>query len=107
MSTWFVSRHRGAVEWAAQQGLLIDHAVAHLDLAALREGDIVIGTLPVNLVADVCDRGARYLHLSLRLPAEARGRELSAEELRNFDARLEEYQVCRRPEPLDILGRTR
>ena len=56
-------------------------------------GDVVIGTLPVNLVAEVCARGARYLNLSLDLPPEARGRELTADELETFGARVEEYRV--------------
>ena len=49
--------------------------------ASIAPGDTVIGVLPVNLAARICERGAHYLNLSLDLPAEARGRELSADEL--------------------------
>ena len=73
MTTWFVTRHPGAIEWAARQGLRIDRHVAHLDPASIAPGDTVIGILPVNLAARVCERGARYFNLSLELPAEARG----------------------------------
>ena len=45
------------------------------------EGDTVIGTLPVNLAAEVCARSARYLHLSLEVPREVRGRDLTADEM--------------------------
>ena len=93
MTTFFITRHPGAVEWARRQGLAVDRQLAHLDPQAIHPGDIVIGILPVHLVAQVCARGGRYLHLSLDLPAEARGRELSADELEQFGARLEGYVV--------------
>ena len=93
MTTLFVTRHPGAVEWAARQGLHIDRHVAHLDPASIAPGDSVIGILPVHLAAQLCARGARYLHLSLDLPAAARGRELSADELDAYGARIEGYEV--------------
>ncbi|GIX15053.1 MAG: hypothetical protein KatS3mg118_3012 [Paracoccaceae bacterium] len=88
----FVSRHPGAVEWARRQGIVAE-AVHHLDPSAIRPGDTVIGTLPVHLAAEVCARGGRYLHLVLDLPPEARGRDLSAEEMDRHGARLQECQV--------------
>lgn len=93
MTTYFITRHPGAVEWAARRGLVVDRQLAHLDPADIRPGDVVIGVLPVNLAAAVCTRGARFFNLSLDLPAEARGRELSADELEAFGARLEEYEI--------------
>jgi CRISPR-associated protein Csx16 len=93
MTTWFVTRHPGARQWAEQQQIAVDRACVHLDPADVAAGDTVIGSLPVHLAAAVCARGARYLNLSLDLPARARGRELSAEELGEFNARLEEYRI--------------
>ena len=93
MTNWFVTRHPGAVEWAARKGLQIDRHVTHLDPATVAPGDTVIGILPVHLVARLCLRGARYLHLSLDLPATARGRELSADELEAYGARLQAFIV--------------
>lgn len=93
MTTLFVSRHPGALDWAAGEGLVVDRVVAHLDPAILQPGDVVIGTLPIHLAARVCARGGRYLHLSLELPPDWRGRELSAADLRRFGARLEEFRV--------------
>lgn len=93
MTTYFVSRHPGAIEWARRHGATVDQQVAHLDPQIITQNDTVIGTLPVNLAAEVCARGAQYLHLSLDLPAEARGRELSAEELEQYGARLERYII--------------
>jgi CRISPR-associated protein Csx16 len=93
MTTLFVSRHPGTREWAAEEGVAVDAVIAHLDPDTLQRGDIVIGTLPIHLAARVCQLGGRYLHLSLELPSDWRGRELSAADLRRFGARLEEYRV--------------
>lgn len=71
MTVYFVSRHPGARDWAAAEGIVVDEFIAHLDVTKAHAGDVVIGSLPVNLAAEVCARGARYLHLSLDLPAEA------------------------------------
>jgi len=93
MATWFISRHPGAIDWATNQGLPIDRHVSHLDPTQVQTGDTVIGSLPVHLAAAVCQRGARYLNLSLDLPEHWRGRELSADELRQCKARLEGFDV--------------
>ena len=95
MTTWFVTRHPGAVEWAARRGLAVDRPVAHLDIDEVKPGDTVIGILPVHLAAEVCARGARFYNLSLDVPPEARGRELSADDLERYGARLEGYTVHR------------
>ncbi|WP_296271859.1 CRISPR-associated protein Csx16 [Pseudomonas sp. UBA6323] len=97
MTRWFVSRHAGAHDWLAARGLSVDRQIAHLDPEQIALGDLVIGTLPINLVAALCARGARYVHLALELPAEARGRELSAAELDRFGARLTCYDVRELP----------
>jgi CRISPR-associated protein Csx16 len=106
MTTWFISRHPGAVEWARRSGRAVDRWQAHLDTAQVHPGDTVIGTLPVHLAAQVCARGAHYLHLSLDLPAPWRGRELSADDLCTAGARLEAYHVLpgAHPHPPDASG---
>ncbi len=93
MTTWFISRHPGAIEWARQQGLRVDEYLTHLDPARIRAGDTVIGSLPVNLAAQVCEAGARYRHISLELPANLRGVELSAEQLAELGARVRPFDV--------------
>lgn len=95
MTTYFVSRHPGAHDWAVAEGIAVDALVPHLDPANLGSGDTVIGSLPVNLAAEVCRRGARYLHLSLDLPADLRGKELGVEQMRACGARIEEYRIER------------
>ena len=51
MTTYFVSRHPGAVAWAARRGLAVDAYLAHLDPQQIQPGDTVIGILPVHLAA--------------------------------------------------------
>ena len=93
MTTWFISRHPGAVEWARRKSLEVDRYVAHLTATEVQPGDTVIGSLPVNMAAVICTVGARYLHLSLELPAHLQGKELSAEQMDDLSARLQEYRV--------------
>ncbi|WP_295584919.1 CRISPR-associated protein Csx16 [uncultured Lamprocystis sp.] len=95
MTTYFVSRHPGAFEWADAEGITVDHIIDHLDPSIIEPGDMLIGSLPVNLAAAVCERGAHYLHLSLDLPVTLRGRELSAQQMRDCGARIERYLVRR------------
>ncbi|MDP2824002.1 MAG: CRISPR-associated protein Csx16 [Sulfuritalea sp.] len=93
MTVWFVSRHPGAVDWARRRDLGIDVWLVHLDATRVGAGDTVIGSLPLHLAAEVCSRGARFLHLTLGIPAEWRGRELSADELEAAGTRLEQFFV--------------
>lgn len=93
MTRYFVSRHPGAIAWARQQGLAVDAFVPHLDPSAVQPGDVVMGTLPITLAAQVCARGGRYLHLSLNLPHEMRGQELSADQLNALQASLRPFHA--------------
>jgi len=95
MASYFVTRHPGAIAWAARRGIKA-RPVAHLDIARVRPGDVVIGTLPVGIAAEVCARGARFLALELDVPPEHRGRELTPDEMERFGARLSERHVERR-----------
>ncbi len=98
MKAVFVTRHSGAVVWARRQG--IDAVpVTHIDPADFGPGDVVAGTLPVHIAAEICARGAVYLHLSMEVPEALRGRELSAEDMERCDARLERYRIEKRDWP--------
>lgn len=79
--------------WAQRQALSIDRYVAHLATEQIKPGDTIIGSLPVNLAAAICARGARYLHLSMELPEHLRGQELSADQLESLGARLTAYRI--------------
>lgn len=93
MATYFVSRHPGALHWMQQHGPAFDRHVPHLDPAQVQPGDTVIGTLPVNLAAQVCARGAAYWHLVLEMPAQKRGQELSVQELKVLGAALQQFHI--------------
>jgi len=95
MTTYFISRHAGALAWAEAQGFQVDQQLAHFDVDVVKAGDTVLGTLPVNLIAEVNARGGRYFHLTLELPADKRGTEISAADMAQFGARLEEYRAQR------------
>ena len=99
MTTWFVSRHPGALEWIRRQGVAVDRMVPHLDPRDVGHGDTVIGTLPVNRAAELQARGARYVHLALELPPDWRGRELSADDMEAIGACLREYRVTAGDDP--------
>lgn len=91
MTIYFISRHQGAQTWIAQQGIAIDRMQTHLDIDDIVAGDTVIGTLPIQLVAEVCVRGARYLHLTLTLPEHLRGKALTADDMDAAGAKLEQF----------------
>ena len=97
MTTFLVTRHPGALDWARARGIAFDEHVPHLDPEKVGAGDTVVGSLPVHLAAAVCERGARYLNISLDLPASLRGRELDAATLERLNARLESYDVRKCP----------
>lgn len=93
MTVLFVSRHPGALQWAQSEGVRFDRHVAHLDPDEIASGDVVIGTLPVHLAAQVCARGGRYLHLAVAVPACLRGAELTGLDLVRLGARLQRFDV--------------
>ncbi len=95
MTTWFVTRHAGAKQWAQSQGVNVDRLVDHLVMDEVQSGDQVLGSLPVNLVAELNKKGARYFHLTLMLSEELRGKEISAELMQQLGARLEEFFVTK------------
>lgn len=101
MTTWLVTRHPGAIEWIRNQQISIDKQVDHLDIKSISAGDTVIGILPVNLAAEVCLRGGTYINLSTNLPMNTRGREMTSNELDQYEAKLECYAISRIPNPLD------
>ena len=93
MTTYFITRHPGAIAWARQQGLNVDQQLTHLDITHIQAGDTVIGSLPVNLAAQVCERNAVYIHLSLTVPEHWRGQELTVEQMTQCQAQLEQYSL--------------
>ena len=73
MTTWFISRHEGAIEWVKQQNIQIDRFESHLNTSLVQTGDVVIGTLPIHLAAEICQKGAKFYFLSVNVSREQRG----------------------------------
>jgi putative CRISPR-associated protein (TIGR02620 family) len=46
MTTYFISRHPGALKWMQRKQIPFDRHIAHLDVESIRPGDVVIGSLP-------------------------------------------------------------
>ncbi len=98
MTIYFVSRHTGAQDWALRRGFAGVEIISHLKdahIAALAPGDEVWGTLPVNVAADVVNRGAVFRHLYLPLGEAERGLNISADTMENKGAALHRYHVQR------------
>lgn len=99
MTVYFVSRHRGAQFWARyhdREGALplaIDRYVEHFDAATTQAGDVVIGTLPLNAIVQVQQRGGQFVSLDIVTPPQRRGKELSATEMVSLGAVLTPYRV--------------
>lgn len=91
---FFVTHHRGAISWFARTGQRAQKIeMDHFDVGLVQPGNIVIGTLPPQVAAEVCARGGRYWHLTLDLPPGHRGRVQTADEMETFNARLEEFHI--------------
>jgi CRISPR-associated protein Csx16 len=94
MTTWFISRHAGAKKWIEEEsGFKIDKKEVHFNPSVVQKNDKVVGSLPIHLVAEVCAKGAKYYHLTLELKRGERGKELTIDEMREANARLEPYFI--------------
>lgn len=87
--TIIVSRHAGAVEWLRRQGI-VGEVIASADAETVR-GRHVIGNLPMTLAAEA----ASVTIISMTVPPEARGRDLTPEEMDEFGAKLKKFKVLR------------
>lgn len=85
-----VSRHTGAVEWLRQQGIE-GKVISHATVDDVCDKDVV-GNLPLALAAEAASVTVIGFDV---LPAEARGRDLSLDEMREYGAHLEKFQVTR------------
>lgn len=94
--TYFVTRHQGAKDWAERKGFDAE-IVSHFDVKTVEKGDVVLGTLPVHLAAEIWDRQGSYFHLVLNIPADLRGVEMTADKMEELGATLEEFVVLRVP----------
>jgi CRISPR-associated protein Csx16 len=93
-SCWFVSRHKGSIDWINTQNIKVDHYVSHLEQQNYpQRGDTVIGNLPVQLIAQLNQQGVRFINLDLHTPPELRGKELALNEIEQNAPSLSEFLV--------------
>lgn len=87
-----VTRHSALVEYLTELGVVPTGAevVTHATAEQVR-GRHVFGVLPLHLAAEA----ASVTEVTLRVPAELRGVELTLEQVRQFAGPLVEYKVSR------------
>ena len=90
-----VTRHNATVEWLKSTMLDDDVIVvtAHYTPRLAEGFDYVVGILPIQLVAELCAEGIRYYQVTMDVPEEFRGKELTVEQMDQFGARLVQYNV--------------
>ena len=87
-----VTRHPALVEYLTELGVVPagTEVVTHATAEQVR-GRHVFGVLPLHLAAEA----ASVTEVTLRVPAELRGVELTLEQVRQFAGPLVEYKVSR------------
>ena len=91
---YFISRHLGAIEWIKRQAeWQVDCFLPHLEVEQLVEGDVVLGTLPLHLAAEVCAKGAAFYFLQLPQLLPLRGSEYSADDMEAMGCCLRRFEV--------------
>ncbi len=82
-------------EWLERhRNMAIDKVMLHLDVDKVRPGDIVIGTLPINMVDSIREQGGSYFHLvPTNVIQGQRGKALSTAELDAVAFQVMEYVV--------------
>lgn len=67
--------------------------MSNLDVATVQPGDVIMGTLPVHLIAEFNKRGAHCWHLTMDVPESMQVGELSADDMDACGAKLGEFRV--------------
>ena len=92
--TWFVSRHQSSINWMKSQSTPVDNYVTHIDdSTGIHPGDIVIGSLPVSIVAKLNQNKIRFISFTLDIPEDLRGIDLNEKQLDSLQVELKEYLV--------------
>ncbi|MCK9520157.1 MAG: CRISPR-associated protein Csx16 [Candidatus Omnitrophota bacterium] len=90
--TIIVTRHPGALGWLRKHHPELGEVevVSHASPDQI-QGARVVGVLPVNLAA-LC---GEYWHLSMEVPPDYRGKELSCEDMEHFRCAIEKFVVTK------------
>ena len=96
MKILVVTRHTATCNWLKTQ--LEGHALhftAHFSHEMAEGFEVVVGILPINLVADLNALGIRFFMVTMDVPAELRGKELTEEQMVECNVKLEQFSVLR------------
>ena len=90
--TIIISRHKGAINWLKKYHSEFNNVeyFTHVNKKDIK-GNIVIGTLPINLAIF----SKEYWHLSMDIPIEMRGKELSIKDMEEFNCKIEGFIIKR------------
>jgi CRISPR-associated protein Csx16 len=86
-TTWIVTRHPGASDFIHDLGYR-GVSAPHLDIEKVCAGDTVVGVIPLMMAEKLASMCAHVLHLCVELTPADRGKELSANRLRELNAEL-------------------
>jgi len=88
METLIVTRHPGAVDFIQHCGFA-GEVCEHFVPGMAHEGMLIIGVLPVHLIAQVLQTGAHFIQVVLpQIPPEMRGVDLTPAQMVEFGAQL-------------------
>ena len=90
-----ISRHLATVEWLKSKGVAVDKHQSHFDTKNVKTGDVIIGNLPIQMVAEVCIKGGEYHHIEIDLPKDLRGKELTVDNLNQLGAKIVQYNASK------------
>ncbi len=86
-----ITRHSDTIRLLKEKGIITDDdtILDHVDDVEQIRGKVVLGTLPIDL-ASYCKR---ILFIKWNIPLEARGREWTYEETKEYYNGITEYKV--------------
>ena len=90
MKTKIVTRHPALIEYLSEHGIKAEETLSHAGVEDVR-GQDVVGVLPMSLACEC----ARFREVSMRIPTELRGQEMSIEQIRACNPRIVEYKIER------------
>ncbi len=91
---YLVTRHKALIELVSLLNINIDHQLPHLvNVDMITKNDCVYGNLPIELIAKICEKEAKYFNFNLTIPYNLRGKELTLDELKNYSCGFEQYVV--------------
>lgn len=89
----FVTKFVGAKAWNENHGPKDVQVVDELDINAVEKGDIVIGNLPVETIAEINEAGAFYQHFTLGRKPTIPDSEMTALEIEKHNPKIQRYFV--------------